>query len=222
MADESQDLKNYEIRQTAAAMEKLAANPTAFSQAYAAFVAGDAAKFAAALGQVGISDQCHWVCRFFCRKRCAGVCRKFCPNAPTTEVAAEEILAFTKAVSPLLRDSAFVRRLCDILQSGNVEAWNQEIVKSKLQAFCFQLCVILCVECCGEHCHKVCPPNPLITRVANIPIAQIDALGFGHGPDALMAGLVPPDNPPAGAPRSHRLTTNTINAYAYSAFGLSG
>ena len=34
--------------------------------------------------------------------------------------------------------------------------------------------------------------------MANIPIAQIDALGFGHGPDALHTGAVPVDNPPAG------------------------
>ena len=198
MAGENQDLTHFEIQQTAAAIEKLAANPKAFSQAYEAFVAGDAAKFGAALGTVGIEDQCHWVCRFFCRKRCVGVCRKFCPNAPANEVNAEEILGFAKAAGPLLRDPAVVNRFCDILRSGNVDAWKQEIEKSKLQAYCYQLCVILCAECCGEHCRKVCPALPLITRVANIPIAQIDPLGFGHGPDALHTGAVPVDNPPAG------------------------
>lgn len=198
MADENPDLQHYEIQQTAAAIEKLAANPKAFSQAYEAFIAGDADKFGAALGQVGISDLCHWVCRFFCQKRCVGVCRKFCPNVAKGEVNAEEILAFAKAVGPLLRDPAFARRLCDILQSGNVEAWNQEIERNKLQPYCYQLCIILCLECCGKQCHKVCPPNPLITRVANIPIAQIDPLGYGHGPDALHTGAVPVDTPSAG------------------------
>ncbi len=198
MADESHDLRHYEIEQTAAAIETLAGNPKAFSQAYEAFLAGDAAKFGAALGQVGISDGCHWVCRFFCQKRCVGVCRKFCPNPAKGEVTAEEILGFAKAVGPLLRDPAFTKRLCKILESGKVEDWSKEIERNKLGPYCYQLCVILCVECCGERCHKVCPPNPLITRVANIPIAQIDALGFGHGPDALHAGLVPVDNPPAG------------------------
>ena len=197
MADESHDLTHYKIEQTAVAIEKLAANPKAFSDAYAAFLAADATKFGAALGVVGITDDCHWVCRFFCQKRCAGVCRKFCPNA-AGEVTAEEILGFSKAVGPLLRDPAFTKRLCAILESGNVEEWNKEIAAAKLQAYCYQLCVILCVECCGERCHKVCPPNPLITRVANIPIAQIDALGFGHGPDALHTGAVPVDNPAAG------------------------
>ncbi|MGH8215365.1 MAG: hypothetical protein ACREPZ_06720 [Rhodanobacteraceae bacterium] len=198
MAHENQDLQQYEIQQTAAAIEKLAADPKAFRQAYEAFVAGDAAAFGAALSQVGISDQCRWVCRFFCRKRCAGVCRKFCPKIATSEVNAEEILAFTKAVGPLLKDSAFIRRLCEILRSGKVDAWNQEIQKHKLQPYCYQLCVILCLECCGEQCRKVCPPDPLITRVANVPIAQIDASGYGHGPDALHTGAVPVDTPAAG------------------------
>lgn len=198
MTQENQDLQHYEIQQTAAAIEKLAANPKAFSQAYESFIAGDATGFGAALGQVGISDQCHWVCRFFCQKRCAGVCRKFCPNVGKNEVNAEEILAFAKAVGQLLRDPAFTKRLCEILRSGNVEAWAQEIERNKLQPYCNQLCIILCLECCREQCHKVCPPNPLITRVANIPIARIDAQGYGHGPDALLTGAVPPDTPSAG------------------------
>src|SRR5580765_5712167 len=130
MAHENPDLQHYEIQQTAAAIEKLAANPKAFGQAYEAFIAGDAVAFGAALNQVGISDQCHWVCRFFCQKRCTGVCRKFCPNDPRNEVNAEEIAAFVKAVGHLLRDPAFTKRLCEILRSGNVEAWAKEIERN--------------------------------------------------------------------------------------------
>ena len=196
--DEAQnELGQSEIQQTAEAIEKLAANPKAFTQAYEAFIAGDATLFGNALGLVGIEDRCHWVCRFFCRKRCAGVCRKFCPRPPSGEVNAEEILNFTKAVGHLLRDPAFVKRLCEILQTGNVDAWNQEIEKNKLQPYCYQLCVILCAECCGKHCHKVCPQKPLITRVGSIPITQINALGFGSGP-SIPPFFVPPPNPPAG------------------------
>jgi len=202
MAEENQELNQFEIQQTAEAIEKLAANPKAFAAAYEAFVAGDAAKFGAALSQVGIEDQCHRVCRFFCRKRCVGVCRKFCPNPATTEVNAEEILNFAKAAGPFLRDPAFLKRLCDIIRAGNVEGWNQEIQKNKLQQYCYQLCVIVCGECCHHHCHKVCPEDPLITRVANIPIAQIDAagpgIGFGHGPDYLHNGYCPMDTPATG------------------------
>jgi len=196
--EENQELNLYDLQQTADAISKLSEDPKAFAAAYEAFLAGDAVKFGAALGAAGIAERCRWVCRFFCRKRCVGVCRKFCPKPSTVEVNAEEILGFAKAVAPLLRDPAFARRMCEIIRSGNVESWNQEIERNKLQQYCYQVCVILCGECCKEHCHKVCPPDPLITRVANIPVAQIDALGFGHGPDALHTGLVPNDNPAAG------------------------
>ncbi len=188
--EENQELELYDLRQTAEAIDKLSADPKAFVAAYEAFIEGDAAKFAAALGAVGIADRCRWVCRFFCRKRCVGVCRKFCPKPSTVEVNAEEILGFAKAVGPMLRDPAFAKRMCEIIRSGNVEAWNQEIERNKPQQYCYQLCVILCGECCKEQCHKVCPPDPLV--------APIDALGFGHGPDALHAGLVPNDDPAAG------------------------
>src|SRR5579864_8861382 len=103
MAGENkQSISHYEIQQTGEAIEKLSADPKAFSAAYEAFIAGDAAKFGAALGAVGIADRCRWVCRFFCRKRCVGVCRRFCPKPSTVEVNAEEILGFAKAVGPLL------------------------------------------------------------------------------------------------------------------------
>jgi hypothetical protein len=197
MGDENPDLKQYQIQQTAEAIEKLATDPKAFSDAYAAFLSGDAAKFGTALGKVGISDQCRWVCRFFCQKRCAGVCRKFCPDV-RGEVNAKEILGFAKAAGRALRDPAVTKRFCEILQAGDVEAWKREIEQRKLQQYCYQLCVILCAECCTERCHRVCPPDPLITRVANIPIVQIDPQGYGHGPDALHTGVVPPDNPSAG------------------------
>ena len=196
--DKNQELELYDLQQTAEAIEKLSADPKAFSAAYDAFIAGDAVKFGAALGTVGIADGCRYVCRFFCRKRCVGVCRKFCPNPSAAEVNADEILGFAKAAGPMLKDPAFAQRLCEIIRAGNVDAWNQEIAKNKLQQYCIQLCVILCGECCEEQCQKVCPPDPLITRVANIPVNQIDALGFGHGPDADHAGLVPFDNPAAG------------------------
>jgi hypothetical protein len=192
-----QELNHFEIQQMAEAIDKLAANPKAFGAAYEAFVAGDAAKFSAALGQVGIEGDCHWVCRFFCTKRCVGVCRKFCPRPGTGDVTAEEIHSFAKTVGPLLRDPGFVKRLCDIIQAGQVDAWNQELEKNKLQPYCHQLCIILCTECCKKHCQRVCPPTPLITRVGSIPITQISVLGYGSGP-SIPNFFVPPPNPPAG------------------------
>jgi hypothetical protein len=198
MSEETKhELNAVELQQTGEAIEKLSANPGAFSAAYEAFIAGDAAKFGAALGTVGIEDRCHWVCRFFCRKRCVGVCRKFCPRPSTVEVNAEEILGFAKAVGSLFRDQGFANRMCEIIRSGNVEAWNQEIERNKLQQYCYQLCVILCAECCGKHCQKVCPPLPLITRVGSIPVTQINTLGYGNGP-SIPIGFVPSPTPSTG------------------------
>ena len=197
MSEGQQDLNLFELRQMAEAIEKLAADPNAFTAAYDAFVAGDAAKFGEAIGRVGIDDGCRWVCRFFCKKRCVGLCRRLCPQPRDVEVDAKEILGFAKTVGPMLRDEAFVRRLYDVMQAGDVKGWTQEIERSGLQAYCYQLCFILCTEVCEKRCIKICPPAPLITRVGSIPITQIDSLGFGSGP-SIPPFFVPPPNPPGG------------------------
>jgi len=198
MGDEKkQSITPHDIQQTVVAIEKLSSNPKAFSSAYEAFLAGDAEKFAAALGTVGIQQDCRWVCRFFCRKRCIGVCRKFCPRTPTAEVDANEILAFAKASSALLRDQAFVERMFGYIATSNVQGWAEEIKRNRLEPFCYQLCMILCAERCSEQCIKVCPPDPLITRVGSIPTSQINALGYGNGP-SIPNFYVPSPNPAAG------------------------
>ena len=198
MPDEpTPDADVQELRQIAEVIEKLAANPAAFNEAHAAFVAGDAARFEAALNRVGIGEHCRIVCRFFCKKSCIGLCRKFCPRAQQGDVTAAEVLAFAKAVAPLFRDEALVRRFLEIMAAENVEAWNEEIKKNRLEAFCYQVCVLLCSWRCKKRCHKICPPAPLITRVGSIPISQIDALGYGSGPSIPPFFVGPPD-PAAG------------------------
>ncbi len=195
--EHSQNADVQELRQAAEAIEKLAANSAAFAEAHAAFMAGDAARFEAALNQVGIAELCHVVCRFFCKKHCVGLCRKFCPRQPQGEVNLAEILTFAKAVAPVFRDEAIVRRFLEIMAAENVEAWNEEIKKHRLEAFCYQLCILLCSWRCKKRCHKVCPPKPLITRVGSIPISQIDAMGYGSGP-SIPPFYVAPPNPAAG------------------------
>ena len=194
---ETHDFDIQELQQAAEAIEKLAANPNAFNEAHAALMAGDAVRFEAALNKVGIAKDCHVVCQFFCTKHCVGLCRKFCPRQPQGEVNVAEILAFTKAVAPVFRDEAIVRRFLDIMAAENVEAWNEEIKKHHLEAFCYQLCILLCSWRCKKRCHEICPPLPLITRVGSIPVSQIDGLGFGHGP-SIQPGLVGSDSPAAG------------------------
>jgi len=197
MGDETKQPTATDIQLTGAAIEKLASDPKAFSSAYEAFIAGDPDKFAAALSKVGIHQDCRWVCHFFCRKRCIGVCRKFCPQPPTQEVDANEILGFAKAVGPLLRDKAFVDRMFGFIQTANVQGWADEIKRAKLEPYCYQLCLILCAERCSLQCVKVCPPDPLITRVSSIPTTQINAQGYGSGP-SIPNFYVPAPNPAAG------------------------
>jgi hypothetical protein len=194
---ESRDPNLQELLQTAEAIEKLASNDAAFKAAHAAFMENNAERFEAALNEAGISEFCHLICRFFCRKHCIGRCRKFCPQPPRGEVNEEEILAFTKAVMPLFRDEAIIRRFLDIMDSENVDAWNEEIRRLNLEAFCYQLCTFLCSWRCKRRCFDLCPQKPLITRIGSIPISQINPMGYGSGP-SIPPFYVAPPNPPAG------------------------
>ena len=195
--NDTQDANAQELQQSAEAIEKLARKPSAFREAYAAFVADDSVKFEAALNQVGIAQHCHLVCRFFCNKQHVRLYQKFCPNPSKGEVNVAEILAFAKVVAPLLRDEAIIKRFLEIIEAEDVEAWNREIKTHNLELFCYQLCVLLCSWRCGWKCHRICPPSPLITNVGSIPTSQIDSLGYGSGPSMPPLYVAPP-NPVAG------------------------
>jgi hypothetical protein len=194
---ETRDPNIQELQQTAEAFEKLAANADAFKAAHSAFIENNAEKFGAALDKAGVAEFCHLVCYLFCRKQCIGRCRKFCPRSTTEEVNAAEVLAFTKAVMPLLRDEAIVTRFSEIMEKGDVKGWNALIKRHKLERFCFQLCVLLCSWRCRRKCRQICPAKPLITRVGSIPISQINALGYGNGP-SIPPFFVGSPNPAAG------------------------
>ena len=195
MSDEIKDPNIQELKQTAEVIQKLAGNEQAFNDAHAAFLEEDSAKFEAALGRAGIVvEHCHIVCRFFCKKHCVGLCRRFCPRPQEGEVDRKEILAFANAFAPVFRDEAVIKTFLEIMEKEDVERWNKELKRLKLDMFCYQLCILLCSLRCRKRCSKVCPPLPLITRVGSIPVSQIDAAGFGHGP-SIQPGLVQADNP---------------------------
>ena len=195
--NDSQNTNVQELQKTSEVIEKLAANPDAFKEAYEAFIANDSARFEAAINKAGIADECHIVCTFFCRKHCVGLCKKFCPRPTQDEVDAAEMLAYAQAVGPLFRDEAIVLRFLEIMEAEDVKAWNEEIKRYKLERFCYQLCALLCSWRCKKRCHGICPAKPLITRVGSIPISQIDALGYGSGP-SIPPFYVAPPNPAAG------------------------
>jgi hypothetical protein len=179
------------------ALEKLAGNQEAFNNAHAAFAEKDSAKFNDALGKAGIAEYCHLICRFFCRKHCGGRCLKFCPKPNRDEVDVKEILAFTQAITPLLKNEVTVKWLLDITEAENIDEWNRFLKENKLEAFCYQLCILLCAWQCKKKCYDLCPPNPLITNVGNIPVSQINALGYGNG-KSVPSGYVSLPNPAAG------------------------
>jgi len=186
-----------EFMQTSEALQKLAENPAVFKQAYTAFIKEDDMAFESALNKAGISEYCQLVCQYFCRKHTGGFCLKVCPKPNKGDVTAAEILAFTKAVVPLLKDEETIGKFIDAIDTENVEKWNELLKRYKLEQFCYQLCVLLTSWRCKIRCRKLCPAKPLITRVGSIPISQIDSFGYASGP-SIPPFYVAPPNPAAG------------------------
>jgi hypothetical protein len=185
-----------ELRDAAAAAERLAADEEAFVSAFDAFAAGDAARFQAILEHAGIADRCELICFFFCEKRCVGTCARLCPERPTRPVDAREVLEFTHAIARVAKDRRALERLLAIAEKEDVKAWQAELKKLELTRFCHQVCRFVCRTRCKRVCRHLCA-RPLITRISSIPTAQFDAQGFGNGP-SVPPFQVPPPNPAAG------------------------
>ena len=186
-----------ELRSIAEAAEQLAKDPAAFRKAFDAYEAEDGAAFEAALDKAGLSERCELICGFFCEKRCGGVCLSFCPDSPREPVGVEEMIDFAHALGGLVAKPDVVQRLLEIQAAGDSKAWNQQIKKLQLERFCHQLCRFFCSARCRKVCRKLCPPRPLITRVGDIPVSQIDAQGYANGP-SVGPGHTPSPNPAAG------------------------
>ena len=182
MATLSGDEPIDELRSIAEAAEQLAKDPATFRKAFEAYEAEDGAAFEAALDQAGLSERCEVICGYFCEKRCGGVCLSFCPEPPKEPVGVEEMIDFAHALAALVAKPDTVKRLLEIQAAGDAKAWNQTIKKLELERFCHQLCRFFCSARCRKVCRKLCPPRPLITRVGDIPVTQIDSLGLGNGP----------------------------------------
>ncbi|MDH4176636.1 MAG: hypothetical protein OEV72_03580 [Thermoleophilia bacterium] len=185
-----------ELRDVAAAAEKLAADEEAFVEAFDAFTAADAARFQAALDRVGLAERCELVCVYFCTKRCVGTCARLCPERATRPVDAKEVLEFTHAIARVAKDRRALERLVKIAEAEDVRAWQAELKKLELTRFCHQVCRFLCRVRCKRHCRHLCA-RPLITRISSIPTAQFDAQGFGSGP-SVPPFQVPPPSPATG------------------------
>ena len=185
------------LQAVARAAAQLAKNKEAFNQAVDAFNASDASRFQAALDRAGVGEHCDKICFFLCRKKCVAICLRFClePNPGPFDVA--EMMDFAVALDKLASDQAAFRRLEEIVEKEDVEAWNAFIRQYQLGRFCHQLCHFFCEWRCREVCIDLCPPKPLITRVGSIPISQIGPTGLGNGPSIPPFHVAPP-NPSAG------------------------
>jgi hypothetical protein len=90
-----------------------------------------------------------------------------------------------------------LQRFVNVVDREDADAFQAMIKERKLQAYAHQLCHWLCFTRCRFVCRLFCPPPPLITHVANIPVGQIDPMGYGAGPSQPV-GYTPADNKPGG------------------------
>jgi len=159
MTDENdQDVTVQELLQTADAVARLAQDRAAFKEAHAAFIQDDAKAFQAALEKVGLTDLCQIVCGFFCTKYCIAIGRKFCSGPKKGKSDAEEMFACAQAFGAVFVEEATAQRFIKIVEEGNVEAWNAEMKKYKLEPFCYEISVLVCSRRCKKKCGAICQP----------------------------------------------------------------
>ncbi|MGZ8437853.1 MAG: hypothetical protein ACXWXR_04855 [Candidatus Limnocylindrales bacterium] len=199
MTDASIEERLDELRDTAEAVGKLAEDKEAFARAVEAFRAEDVDAFRDVLGRFDLLERCHLICRWLCSKHCVYVCFKLAGpvrDAPN-ELPIEEVRRFATVVAEISADRALLERFVDVVAREDAGGFQALVKERKLQPFAHQLCHWLCSVRCRFVCRKFCPPPPLITHVANIPVGQIDAAGYAAGPSQPV-GYTPADNKPGG------------------------
>ncbi len=187
-----------ELRETAEAVGKLAANADAFRRIVDAFRAEDVELFQSELAGLGLLERCHLICRWLCSKHCVFICIRLCgPITQEPVLDVEEWRQFALAFERIAQDQALLKRLIDAVDHEDVAAWRALVAELKLERFCHQLCHWLCGIRCRLVCRLFCPPPPLITAVGFIPTSQIDSQGYGSGPD-IYGTNTPPVDPANG------------------------
>ncbi len=198
MEADTPEARLHELRGTGEAIGRLAANPEAFRAAVDAFRAEDAERFQSVLGGLDLIAHCRLICRWICSKHCVFVCRRLAgPIGAVKELDVEEMLEFALATERLARDEKVLQRLIAAADKASEKEWKALVERLKLQRFSHQLCHWVCGVRCRRVCRKMCPPPPLITKVAHIPTNQISVAGLGAGP-SIPPGHTPVDNVAAG------------------------
>src|SRR6266545_2699333 len=187
-----------ELRDTAEAIGKLAADEKLFNLAVEAFRARDAEQFQAVLAAAGVLQRCRLICRWLCSKHCVFICRKLCDSIEGQhEIDVAEMREFAFVTERLAQDEALLKRLIAAVDREDAKTFRQIIAELKLERFCHQLCHYLCAVRCRLVCKLMCPPPPLITKVGYIPRAHINAAGYASGASN-PPGFTPADDPANG------------------------
>jgi len=205
-----------ELRASGEAIGRLAADPGVFREAVDAFLARDAEAFQGVLARAGLLEGCHLICRLLCSKHCIFICLRLCgPPKEQPELDVEEWRRFAGLTARIAEDEGLLRRLVDIVDEQNVDAWRQVIGELEAGPFCHQLCHWLCQVRCRRVCELMCPPPPLITEVGFIPTSQIDSAGQAAGP-SFPPGMTPADSKSPGAVGDHPYggTTNIRGVFS--------
>jgi hypothetical protein len=186
-----------ELRQSGEAIGRLAEDEKAFTLAQEAFRNKDAARFQEALVAVDIFEHCRLVCRWFCSVHCCRLCRLLCGAEPVPELDPGVVREFSRITAGLARDERVMVELLDAVEREDADAFKRLLVHLKLERFCHCFCRWLCMIRCRRVCRFLCPPPPVITKVGNIPISQVDLNGHAAGPSS-PPGTTPTSNPAAG------------------------
>jgi hypothetical protein len=188
-----------ELIQSGEAIGELASNEAVFEEVIEAYRSQDAKQFQAALDTAGLFHRCRLICRWLCIKYCGILCLQLAgPEKPQDQLDINEIRAFAKVAERLSKNEAQLKELITIIDREDVKAYQTLVKRLKLEPFRHQLCRWICAFRCRTVCEMLCPPPPLLTKVAYIPTSQIDALGYAAGP-SIPPGTTSADNKPGGS-----------------------
>ncbi len=187
---------------------RLAASAEDFTAATAAVLAHDCDATRGIVQRLGLNDQCHLICEWFCAYRCIRVCLLLCRAFPFAEISSPlaEAFAFAGVAVKLAREPVIVARLVDAVVAGNAEAFGSLVKERQLEPYCIQLCHWICSFECHVFCVCVCPPflQPWFTQIGHFNIyGDIDpatgltnkalsfsGLGYGGGPNFAFTGCL--------------------------------
>ncbi|MEN8240084.1 MAG: hypothetical protein ABFR53_12895, partial [Actinomycetota bacterium] len=162
----SQEERLEELRLTAEAVARLAADEQAFSEAVEAVRTENTDLFQAALGRVDLLQHCHLVCSYLCTKHCVWVCRHLVGRlSPSRDFDIDEMRGFAELTARLSKDKRVMNSLIKAVDTENAEAFQALVKKLEIGRYAHQLCHWLCALRCRLVCQLLCPPPPLITEI---------------------------------------------------------